>query len=318
MMKELQQGAETNIPVVDLGEIGVGGPEDPSEEDWRSVGEKLVKAFSEIGFVYLSNHGVPSNMVDEVNTQSGKFFELDETTKLRYKRGKTEVQGYTTPGQERLITEGDVRELRESYDVQHMDGMFPDEEVSGLRPSVKVLIEACKKLASRLLTAIAIGLDLDRSFFVSTHNQMCSDNNSSCLRLLYYPSVPTNVCEGATRCGAHTDYGTITLLFQDNLGGLEVRDREGTWMNANPILDTVLVNVGDLLQYWTADKLRATEHRVLIPKEEMLKKIPRRSVVFFVHPDNPVLVKPIDGSTSYDPVTVKMHIDKRFEDTYQY
>nr|XP_053657371.1 uncharacterized protein LOC128706505 [Cherax quadricarinatus] len=204
MMKELQQGAETNIPVVDLGEIGVGGPKDPSEEDWRSVGEKLVKAFSEIGFVYLSNHGVSSNMVDEVNTQSGKFFELDETTKLRYKRGKTEVQGYTTPGQER-------------------------------------------------------------------------------------------------RCGLD-----------------RVRDREGTWMNANPILDTVLVNVGDLLQYWTADKLRATEHRVLIPKEEMLKKIPRRSVVFFVHPDNPVLVKPIDGSTSYDPVTVKMHIDKRFEDTYQY
>ncbi|XP_045615066.1 uncharacterized protein [Procambarus clarkii] len=318
-MKDLEQREKTaDIPVVDLGELGVGGPDKPSEDEWRRVGESLVKAFGDIGFVYLSNHGVSTRSVDEVNKWSGKFFELDSATKMRYKRGTTQLQGYTEPGQERLIAEGDVRELRESYDVREVDGMFPDEEVVELRPSVQALVAACKKLASRVLTAIAIGLDLDRSYFVSTHQQMCSDNNATCLRLLYYPPVPPSVCEGATRCGAHTDYGTVTLLFQDNMGGLEVRNREGSWVSADPVLGTVLVNVGDLLQFWTSNKLRATEHRVLIPKEEMQQRRPRRSVVFFVHPDDPVLIQPLDGSNAYSPVTAKSHTDKRFEETYQY
>ncbi|KAG7175009.1 2-oxoglutarate-Fe(II) type oxidoreductase ppzD-like [Homarus americanus] len=318
MKDHKQQRSTTNIPVVDLGELGVGGPEDPSDEVLQRLGEELVQAFSSIGFVYLSNHGIPAHKVEEINSCSEKFFMLESSTKLKYKRGVADIQGYTEPGQEKLTTKDDVRELRESYDVRLVDGVFPDKEVGSLRPAVRDLVTSCKLLSLRVLTALAVGLGLERSFFVSTHQEMCSNSNATCLRLLYYPPVPPTFSVGATRCGAHTDYGTITLLFQDNIGGLEVRDREGAWVSADPVPGTILVNVGDILQFWTSDKLRATEHRVLIPKEEMHQKSARRSVVFFVHPDDPVLIKALDGSSTYNPITAKDHTEKRFEETYKY
>ncbi|XP_071538708.1 uncharacterized protein [Panulirus ornatus] len=309
----------SKIPVVDLGELGVGRPGEPSEDEWRRVGAELAKAFIEIGFVYLSNHGIPGRKVDEVNKWSKEFFLLDPATKIQYKRGVHDIQGYTTPGQERLTADGSVQELRESYDVRRLDGVFPDEEVGELRPAVHHLVDDCRALATRVLAAIALGLGLERSFFVSKHQQMCSDNNATCLRLLYYPPVPSSVVAGATRCGAHTDYGIITLLFQDSIGGLEVRERDGSWVSADPMPDTILVNVGDILQFWTSDKFRATEHRVLIPEEEVRQKKGRQSVVFFVHPDGHEVIKPLDTSFTFNKLlTAREHTDKRFEETYRY
>ncbi|XP_042875227.1 UPF0676 protein C1494.01-like [Penaeus japonicus] len=306
----------SEIPVVDLGQLGSSG--EPSSAEWVRVGREVCQAFSDIGFVYLKNHGLPNEMVKELNDSSRKFFQLEETTKKKYERGVVDIQGYTAVGRERLCENRAVHEFRESYDVKRTDGVFPDAEVPEMRPRVGSFVAACKDLTKRILTAMAVGLGLDPAFFVSNHQQMCSDINATCLRMLYYPCLPEDTPEGSIRCAAHTDYGTITLLFQDEIGGLQVKDTAGRWIDAVPLPGAVLVNVGDILQFWTAGKLRATEHRVLIPPEEARRRNPRRSVVFFVHPDGSVVVTPLDGSSAYQPVTAKEHSDRRFLQTYEY
>ncbi|CAL4185702.1 unnamed protein product, partial [Meganyctiphanes norvegica] len=258
------------------------------------------------------------DLINKAFSASSEFFALDESIKLDYPRNPEKQQGYVAVNREKFNANENSDELREAYDVKRMDGMFPDEVVPAMRPAVKSLADSCIALSNRILEAMAVGLGIDRKFFTSTHKDICNDNNASCLRMLYYPPVPANVTEGSVRCGTHTDYGTITFLFQDTMGGLEVCDRNNEWVPATPIPDTILVNVGDILQFWSSDKLRATKHRVLIPSEEKIAQASRRSIVFFLHPDDPVLIKPLNGSDHYQPITAKSHVLKRFQETYQY
>ncbi|XP_042225488.1 2-oxoglutarate-Fe(II) type oxidoreductase ppzD-like [Homarus americanus] len=306
------------IPLVDLGQLGLMHDEEPSQEEWQRVARQLHDAFTDIGFVYLTNHGVSDDQMDHLFKSSATFFNLDEETKIRYQRDPEKQQGYVAVDRETLDKSKNSHELREAYDLKSIDGLFPDAEVPSLRPAVTSFLKSCTTLNNRLLIALAHSLGLERNFFISTHKDICSDNNMSCLRLLHYPRVPDTVPEGAIRCGAHTDYGTITLLFQDNMGGLQVRERGGSWVEAVPVPGTILVNVGDLLQFWTADKFLATEHRVLIPTEEVRLKASRHSIVFFIHPDDPVLIKPLDNSSSYQPITARDHVLKKFRHTYNY
>ncbi|XP_045130714.1 UPF0676 protein C1494.01-like isoform X2 [Portunus trituberculatus] len=247
-----------SIPIIDLGELGL--PAQPSEEEWQRVAREIKSAFQDIGFVYLSNHGIPQGEIDEVFGVAEDFFTLEDSTKRRYLRGVQTIQGYTAPNQERLTEVSNIQELRESFDIHTPDGTFPDQELASLRPATRTLFEKCSTLSSRLLTAMAIALGLERSYFVKRHKGLAGLKNSSSMRLLYYPALPADegADEGVTRCGAHTDYGTVTLLFQDTRGGLEVKERGGSWVSALPIPGTILVNAGDILQFWTGDTFRAT------------------------------------------------------------
>lgn len=304
------------IPIIDMGLLGLGF--DPTKDEWQRVGKEICTAFADIGFLYLKGHGLNMDLVENAFSASSKFFALDESIKLGYPRNPEKQQGYVAIDREKLDPDANKHELRESYDVKRVDGLFPNEVVPEMQPAVKALTDSCIAVSNRILEAMAVGLGLESTFFTSTHRELCSDNNASCLRMLHYPPVPENVPEGSIRCGSHTDYGTITLLFQDTMGGLEVRDRNNQWVKATPIPGTILVNVGDILQFWTSDKLRATEHRVLIPAEEKIARVSRRSTVFFLHPDDPVLIKPLDGTDQYQPITAKAHVLKRFQETYQY
>ncbi|XP_042883831.1 2-oxoglutarate-Fe(II) type oxidoreductase ppzD-like [Penaeus japonicus] len=306
------------IPVVDLGQLSLSHDGNPSPEEWQRVGQAIAKNFTDIGFVYLTSHGVPETQISSLVASGSKFFDLDLKVKNKYPRNPEKQQGYVEVDREKFDPAHFKHELREAYDVKRSDGVFPDEEVPFFRRDAESFINTCKALSLRLLKAVAVGLDLDESFFVDTHQEICSDNNASCMRLLHYPPVPEAVPAEAIRCGAHTDYGTITLLFQDDIGGLQVRDRNNEWVNADPLPGAILVNVGDILQFWTADKFVATEHRVLIPEEEKRMKTSRRSVVFFVHPDDPVLIKPLGSSSAYPPVTAREHVLRRFKETYTY
>ncbi|ROT83992.1 hypothetical protein C7M84_022834 [Penaeus vannamei] len=272
------------VPIVDLGQLSLAHASEPSRDEWLRVGKSVAEAFQNIGFVYLKNHGVPETQVSSLVASGGRFFDLDLKTKNKFDPANFK------------------HELREAYDIKRSDGEFPDGEVPALRRDADAFINTCKALSLRILKAMALGIDLDESFFVDTHQEICSDNNASCMRLLHYPPVPEDVPAEAIRCGAHTDYGTITLLFQDDIGGLQVRDRQNQWVNADPVPGAILVN----------------EHRVLIPKEEKRMKASRRSVVFFVHPDDPVLIKPLDTSSTYPIVTAREHVLRRFKETYTY
>ncbi|XP_071520194.1 uncharacterized protein [Panulirus ornatus] len=302
---------QSKIPVVDLGQLSLEHEGEPSEEEWQRVARQLYDALTDIGFVYLSNHGIPEHQISTLFKSSKSFFSLDQEKKNSYSRNSESLLGYLAMNTEILDKEKMASELRESF-LMRKDGRFPDEVTPSFRPAVGAMIESCTSLTTRILTAIAIGLDLDRDFFTSAHKCMIKKGSMTSLRVQHYPPVPDDVSEDAIRCGAHTDYGTITLLFQDDMGGLQVRDREGNWIDAEPIPGTIVVNVGDLLQFWTAYKLIATTHRVLIPSQGLRRKTSRLSISFFVNPDDQVLVKPPDGSSaSHEPIVTLDYLLKK-------
>ena len=139
----------------------------------------------------------------------------------------------------------------------------------------------------------------------------------------------------------YLDYGLITLLYQDEIGGLEVKGVNNSWTPANPIKDAVLINAGDMLEMFTNGRLPATLHRVVIPEEEIKKRMIRQSIVFFVHPDHETMIAPlatylmedkenciVEGETAatktkeftngYTPISALNHVNRRFAATYQY
>jgi len=308
-----------SIPVVNLRTVGIQH-ENPSKEDLASVGSELVKAFADIGFVYVAGHGVQQSDVDAVTLESGKFFAAAEEAKSAFARGVQESDGYSGVGREKLDAEAGRLEVRETYDVTNLDAGFPDALVPAFKPAVSALLRQLQRLTLRILAALEGPLGVSEGTLLSAHSAVLrgSSHNATTLRLLHYPPVPPNAPSNIIRCGEHTDYGTITILSQDNLGGLEVKDRSDQWVAATPIPGSLLVNVGDLLAIWTNGRLRATEHRVRVPDCERLQQKVRRSMAFFVHPDNTQLITPLDGSPCDSPVTALEHLQRRFKESYAY
>ncbi|KAB7494551.1 putative 2-oxoglutarate-dependent dioxygenase [Armadillidium nasatum] len=166
-------------------------------------------------------------------------------------------------------------------------------------------------LLKKLLRCLEIGLDLPFGTLLDQHTNINSESSVTALRLIHYPPILFEVPENCIRCGEHTDYGTVTLLFQDNIGGLEVKNRNNEWVQAHPVPGAILVNVGDMLQTLTSGRLVATPHRVLIPEEERLKRCSRKSVAFFVNPNKKVVLKPFgapeDDKKSYKTSHEHLH-----------
>ena len=153
--------------------------------------------------------------------------------------------------------------------------------------TMKTFFNMCKELHVQVMRAIALGMGLDEHFFDSFTDG--GDNN---LRLLHYPAVLKSVFKdnlGQVRAGEHSDYGSITLLFQDNVGGLEVKSPKGTFVSATPIENAIVINAGDLLSRWSNDEIKSTKHRVVQPlakaDEESDTYPARYSIAYFCNPN---------------------------------
>ncbi|KAF0040419.1 hypothetical protein F2P81_006317 [Scophthalmus maximus] len=141
-----------------------------------------------------------------------------------------------------------------------------------------------------------------------------TDENGTTLRSLYYPPVNSEKAkEGQLRCGEHSDYGSITLLFQRS-EGLQVRRRSGEFMCAPCVPGTVLINIADLMQRWTSDQLVSVVHRVLLPPAG--DSSTRQSLAFFAQPDDVAVITCCDGSNKYPPVSSGDFLKERFNDSY--
>lgn len=166
----------------------------------------------------------------------------------------------------------------------------------------------CVSSAAKVQQVFSMILGVPQDFFVKYH----SGENIS-LRLLHYPPIDEQSVEaGQLGAGAHTDYGLITLLFQDNIGGLQVYDN-GAWIDADPVEGAIVVNTGDLMERWTNGRFKSTLHRVL-PR---LGNVPRSSIAVFVDPDSstPVEVLPScideDHPARFEPITAGEHIQEK-------
>ncbi|XP_068239658.1 uncharacterized protein [Palaemon carinicauda] len=305
------------LPVVDIGQLGLDHKSEPTDEELLRVGKELSEAFQDFGFAYLKGLGSLLDQVDRVEKTGSTFFAFPRGDKERYHLDVDKKEGYMAIDEQRLDYEYS-HELHESYDIIRKGGVFPNDLVPDFKPAAENLLDALKIFTERILTAIALGLEIDKNAIANIHKHIASEKGLTNLRLLHYPPVPQHLLQKSTRFGAHTDWGTITFIFQDEVGGLEVFLRDGTWVSAVPIPETALVLVGDMLELQTSNKFRALKHRVVIPAEDSLKIRSRRSTTFFVMPDKQVQVKTLWGSAEIEPVSVEELFSKKLKGTLKY
>ncbi|XP_076343476.1 uncharacterized protein LOC143243710 [Tachypleus tridentatus] len=181
-----------------------------------------------------------------------------------YKTYISPVNNYAAPAWINLTTSvflssfslqrGIQKEIKETYGIVNSECIFPsDQDTPGFKETCLDFLEACVNLCRRFLVVLALSLDLAEDFFLKRHQELtkCKENAST-LKLLYYPPV-TDVTWLTTtvRCGEHFVFGTVTFLFQDNVGGLEVKTKSGEWIPATPLGGAILVNVGEFLEMWS-------------------------------------------------------------------
>ncbi|XP_034542217.1 2-oxoglutarate-dependent dioxygenase htyE-like [Notolabrus celidotus] len=308
------------IPVVDFSPYRLDQKK-VSNSQLKNLTKDLKRAFTEVGFVVLTNTGITHEEVDCVMDISRKFFKQSEKLKLPFSRGnfsQSSNHGWVSLETERLNPRrpGD---LKEAFNVALLqsDIRWPSVE-SKQKESFQDIHSSfflrCKELSLRVLRVMAHGLNLDPEVFVGPHRNIGTDKNSTALRSLYYPPVNSEEAkEGQLRCGEHSDYGSITLLFQSS-EGLEVLSRSGEYMAAPCIPGGVLVNIADLMQRWTSDEFVSVRHRVLLPSSGDSRT--RQSMAFFVHPDDESLITCCDGSDKYPPVTAGDYLIERFKNSY--
>lgn len=312
------------IPVIDFNPFSA----DDVEAQQR-VAQEVYKACHEIGFMYLKNHGVPKDLIARVFLQSKRFFELPLKVKQQLAwSSEFSNRGYIGIERERLDSR-QPGDLKEAFNVgkegPEATSPRPDDPAltqnqwpSGeeFRSTVLEFFEVCTAAANRVFHAFELALQLPESFIINKHAKQ-----EHVLRLLHYPPMNREPELGQIRAGAHSDYGSITLLFQDPVGGLEVKTAGGEWTAAPVIPDTVLVNTGDLTQRWSNDMFRSTKHRVGLPMGDSIHKS-RYSIAFFCQPDHDAEITCIescqgpDNPPLYPPVLAGEYLISLLQATY--
>lgn len=285
------------IPLIDFS-VFVRG----DEHTRRTVAQAILQGFQKAGFIYLRNHGIAKDDVKSAFAESAKFFKRPSSQKEAMGWTTPEAnRGYSQPGREKTTDLTDASEieakraeegadLKESFEIgregepnhpNHWPDQF-DDEGKVFKKRMLDFHDKCKQLHMSVMSAIAVGLGIDEHYFDS----FC-DGGDNTLRLLHYPEVSSKVFKenkNTVRAGAHTDYGSITLLFQDMAGGLQVLSPNGNFIDATPIEDTIVVNAADLLARWSNDTIKSTKHRVVEPPTQAELHPARYSIAYFCNP----------------------------------
>ncbi|MFL1895432.1 isopenicillin N synthase family dioxygenase [Aquimarina sp. 2-A2] len=288
-----------NIPSVDLADFL---SEDKSRKE-KFVNE-IGKAYEEIGFVALKNHFLSDALVDELYKEVTSFFALPVETKKKYEiEGLGGQRGYISFGKEHAKgkKEGDLKEFwhfgQEPTEDANLIEKYPEnvkvEELMDFNHTGMEAYRMLEKTGIYVLRALAIYIGLDEFYF-----DHWASNGNSILRPIHYPPI-TEEPKGAVRAGAHGDINLITLLMGASTGGLQVQRKDGEWIDAIPEEDELVINVGDMLERLTNNKLRSTIHRVVNPPKEEWSN-PRYSIPFFMHPRSEMKLNCLEECISED------------------
>ncbi|KAK0661119.1 2-oxoglutarate-Fe(II) type oxidoreductase [Lasiodiplodia hormozganensis] len=279
------------------------------ESEQRAVAQKLYDAFHTYGWVYLRDFGISDEEVADMFALSKTYFDQPIEAKLANTLSDPAVnQGYTADGAE--VGASRKPDHKECYEYRRFNNPHvPDPAVlPEFEPRLRSFYDKCHQLSLSVLSALALSIGLSRDFF-ARHLERADPQ----LRLLHYMPIPAATIANPdehSRIHAHTDFGLCTILFQDATGGLEVDPfHTGAFVPATPIPGTCVINVADLLQRWSNDRLRSTRHRVVSPPRVATDgMLPARySTAFFVHPSADTTVAPIvkeaEGEKAkYEPV----------------
>jgi len=307
------------VPVVDLAKFTDGSAEEKSD-----FIKNLGKAFHEIGFVAVKNHGIPQQLIDDFYTNAKSFFGLDTATKRSYEvPGLAGQRGYTSFGKEHA-KQSEVADLKEFFQIGQtvrdddpIKSQYPDNvhvnELPAFSDMGSELYANFEKSGAHLLKAIAIYLDLGEDYFDQKIH-----NGNSILRAIHYPPIKEEP-ESAIRAEQHEDINLITLLVGASAGGLQLLTMEDEWVAVTPEEDEIVINVGDMLQRLTNNYMKSTTHRVVNPPREEWH-MPRLSIPFFLHPrstmDLTCLDKCVSSETplAYEPITAGEYLDERLRE----
>jgi isopenicillin N synthase-like dioxygenase len=308
-----------NIPVVDLHQFKTG-----NDEDRKAFVEKLGKAFHEVGFVCVVNHGVSKDIVDNFYKASKEFFSLPIDKKRSYLLdGLAGQRGYTAFGVEHA-KQSKVADLKEFFQIgqyvaadhprkeEYPDNIFVDAVPLFSELSEK-LYKAFEESGAYLLRAIALYLNLDEAYF----DQYISEGNSI-LRTIHYPPI-THEPKSAIRAEQHEDINLITLLVGASAGGLQLLTSDNEWLDIVPEENEIVINVGDMLQRLTNNYLKSTTHRVVNPPKHQWH-VPRLSIPFFLHPRSEMDLTCLDSCVTsdnpiaYENMTAGEYLDERLRE----
>ncbi|TFY78148.1 hypothetical protein EWM64_g5864 [Hericium alpestre] len=337
--------AAFRIPIIDFNEFRNA----TTISEKRKTADQVVNGFKDVGFIYLSGHGIPEPVVNQAFQKSAEFFRLPSSAKdkLAWEDPRAN-RGYVQIGRERVTqssdadeiaalraTAPDVKETMEigrDWDATWKNRWPQEKDVPGFKQTMLDFSQTCHEVHTGVMRSIALGLDLDEMFFEDKINEQFHN-----LRLLSYPPVKTSLLqrEGQSRAGAHSvtaweDYGTLTLLFQDSVGGLEVQNPSTKlFQPAQPIPGTIVINAGDLLARWSNDVLRSTLHRVVLPPAQKVADTDtegmtpaRQSIAFFCNPNGGAEISCLpncygpEREKKYAPVTTEEYIVGRLSATY--
>ncbi|KAK3682695.1 hypothetical protein B0T22DRAFT_484730 [Podospora appendiculata] len=318
MEKAAVQADGLLIPLIDFSKFLDG-----DETQKLETAKAILEGFQTAGFIYLKNIPITAETRSHVFGTSAKLFRLPLEEKLSYGWTTPEAnRGYSAPGREKVTQLTDIAEvekvrnsapdIKESFEIGRDDeaghpNQWPAEEgeLVGFKSTMKDFFDQCKELHVEVMRAIAVGMKLEPGHFDSY-----VDVGDNTLRLLHYPSVNKDVFKinpGQVRAGEHTDYGSITLLFQDSRGGLQVKSPSGEFVDATPIEGTCVVNAGDLLARWSNDTIKSTVHRVVEPpRAEGDVHPPRYSIAYFCNPNSKSYIEVLPG-------TYATEADKKYE-----
>lgn len=310
------------LPMIDLSLL------DGNENDRQQLARSLEQACLRHGFFYVCEHGIDSELIKRVFEQSRALFDLPDAQKEVINKSRSPANRGYEPLKGQTLEPGSPPDLKEGFYIgEELDASDPRVQAGRFnqganqwpaplpefRRTMTGYFDALNELSARIMSALALSLGLDEAFF----DDFCHQPLST-LRLLHYPPQPARPEPGEKGCGAHTDFGGITILLLDDKPGLQVRDpHTGQWLDAEPVAGVFVVNLGDMIARWTNDRYRSTLHRVVNTSGEE-----RYSVPFFFsgNPDHEVRCLPTclaaGDQPHYPPTTVEAHLMEMYRRTY--
>ena len=308
-----------NIPSIDLADFNSGNPQLKTQ-----FVNQLGEAYETIGFVAVKNHGLSDELCTNLYSEVKGFFSLSEKEKRAYEiEGLGGQRGYVSFGKEHAKNknEGDLKEFwhfgQTVTDGDSIKNQYPDNvNVNELVNFNTIGVEVYEKLeiAGRdILRAIALYLGLEENYFDAKIH-----NGNSILRPIHYPPI-TSEPKNAVRAAEHEDINLITLLMGASADGLQVLNKNNKWISVTALPEQIVVNVGDMLQRLTNNKLKSTTHRVINPPKEKWGTS-RFSIPFFLHPRSEVSLECLESCVStqnpkhYTDITAGAYLEERIKE----
>lgn len=308
----MSQTRHPDIPVVDVAPLVRG-------EVCRATSDALREASQDPGFIYIENHGIDTKIINAARSSASTFFSSTESRKTGVSVSRHH-RGWLRAGQAKMADDIPA-DYKESYIWgRSFDASAPSDhplrgpnqwpDLDGFQRNAMAWFDHAERLAIDLLRGIATSLDLTPGFFLQH-----VDKPLSRASFVHY-ARRTTTGDGRFGVGPHTDFGVLTILCQDDVGGLQIETPTGDWIDAPPIEGTLIVNVGDLLARWTNGAFRSAPHRVVSPT-----RVDRLSLVLAFDPNPETLIDGRNvsaGGTPVEPITCGDYLALRFEQAFAY